>query len=1254
VTYLYESLGPERFQEFCQALMVASFPDVQCLPVGQPDGGRDAYLIHRHSHRHDGAIHVFQVKFARTSADRNDVSEFVERVIKEEGPKVKRLIDQGAKAYYLLTNVQGTAHLHVGSIDRVHARLTEGLGLPSFCWWRDDLDRRLDLNPNIKWSYPDIIRGSDFLQALVEGALGEDGRRRDSAIRAYLTSQYAEDQEVKFKQVDLYNSLLDLFVDIPVAPTSTKGSSNLHVHGALLATFETTWSEYHGAGSEVVYVHSRESELTAALLLLNTPSVIGSRIVLEGAPGQGKSTITQYVCQVHRMRLLNKDNDLRRVPDLHKIVALRLPFRIDLRDFASWTGGKNPFAADANAELPRDYQPSLESFLAHQVSQLSGGHTFTVSDLAAVAKGSHLLIVLDGFDEVADVPSRERVVKEISRASSRLQAGSQALQIVVTSRPAAFANSPGFPEREWPHVSLQSMTLEHVQAYAEKWMHARQLSHKEKADFRSVLKEKLDQPHMRDLARNPMQLAILLNLIQTRGLSLPDKRTSLYDSYMELFFSREAEKSPIVREHRDLLVELHRYLAWTLQTEAEERKSRGSVTEDRLKSVLRDYLEREGHPTDLVDLLFTGMVERVVALVSRVQGTFEFEVQPLREYFAARHLYETAPYSPPGNERRGTKPERFEALARNFYWLNVVRFYCGCFSRGELASLADGLDELMKSHNFALITHPRHLAVMLLSDWVFTQQPITVRRVVSLILSKPGLWLLLASSQTGGGFNLALPDRCGRSEFIEGLKESYAAVSHPDRIAAIGVAMAQSLSPAERLTVWEALKPADSKTTKKWLMLGTSLNVYSQLSLVRSQELFAELGRPFIARLAQVNCFSVAEANNSMFETAVDLVLSGDIVPRVYVDATRVSTPTPLLHHLYHSLDFSTYQPSFSFDSNLPLRQSVRRSRGIPAVETGAHLRAHLAGDNLERCIRFLKIFDRVSEAPVNEWGSTIQPWSELIEAGQIEWGYVPALINLAVVCAGIKSKVETGRIGNGLFDSDVPICERTRYARLRSGQIRWWEKELVSVSNPVDRYLAILLCLSWATPRTILQLAEPISTIIDAISPYEWIKIFRSVERVLACTQQKAKIESNSLKNTDNLSPRLCAALSLRVENAGARHIFDRMLMNYSGADRSVLAMCTGTAMVEPVGDAAQWKAILPLIRHAYQNHVVSERPAWMRRHERAHMIPEEVAKEICRNAEKYPLSLIGVAESSLTSAVGSKVRPLGAIARTQDWFAA
>ena len=41
--YNYETLGDDRFQQFAQSLLTLVFPNVQCLPVNQPDGGRDAY-----------------------------------------------------------------------------------------------------------------------------------------------------------------------------------------------------------------------------------------------------------------------------------------------------------------------------------------------------------------------------------------------------------------------------------------------------------------------------------------------------------------------------------------------------------------------------------------------------------------------------------------------------------------------------------------------------------------------------------------------------------------------------------------------------------------------------------------------------------------------------------------------------------------------------------------------------------------------------------------------------------------------------------------------------------------------------------------------------------------------------------------------------------------------------------------------------------------------------------------------------------
>ncbi len=111
---------------------------------------------------------------------------------------------------------------------------------------------------------------------------------------------------------------------------------------------------------------------------------------------------------------------------------------------------------------------------------------------------------------------------------------------VVTSRPAAFANSPGFDTQLFLHIELGSVRRPQIDQYASLWMDVRNcLNAREREEYKSILNEKLDQPHLRDLARNPMQLTILLSLILTRGAALPDKRTSLYDAYIDLFFSKD-------------------------------------------------------------------------------------------------------------------------------------------------------------------------------------------------------------------------------------------------------------------------------------------------------------------------------------------------------------------------------------------------------------------------------------------------------------------------------------------------------------------------------------------------------------------------------------------------------------------------------------------------------------------------------------------------------------------------------------------
>jgi hypothetical protein len=1258
--YHFATLGADRFQSFCQALLVKRYDKVQCFPTGQPDGGRDA------SQRYDTDLSdttVFQVKFSKDPLSKTE-RQVIDDLIKTENAKVQELVKRGAKQYIFMTNVRGTAHQDSGSIDKINKLLTEAFSIPVFCYWETELSRELDGDSSLKWSYPELIKATDLLEQLVFlHSTGLEQPQRN-AIKSFLTTQAKDDAKLKFKQVEIKEDILDLFVDVPAEISVGKrndadvGQSlrkstidRIHAASSVQKTLSVTNQKYDEHSSE---------QPSAYQILTNASFVSNSkRVVVEGAPGQGKSTITQFLCQVHRLNFLNRTYELGKLNPVYLPKVIALPFRVDIRDYATWLSGFDPFVV-TEGPRPSGASDALESFLAWMVAQTTGS-SFTADHLNVFFSQARLLIVLDGFDEVAEIEIREQIVEQVSKATERLESLCIDFQVIVTSRPAAFANSPGFPRDEWTYVQLQSLTKGVINQYANQWLGGGIKDEKDKSQILAVLNEKLSQPHIRDLARNPMQLAILLSLISVQGASLPDQRTALYDRYIDIFLNRESEKSDTVRDNRATLIEIHQYLAWKLHSESETKGERktlaGSISKTDLLKTISAFLESRGHDQAIVNELFTGLVERVVALVSRTQDTFEFEVQPLREYFAARWLYATSPYSPPGRTVKGTKIERFDAISRNFYWQNVARFMAGCYDIGELASLEESVTNLAQDQSYSNISYPAFLGMTLLNDYIFEQQPRLADRLVSQLITTSSFERLLERDlQASRNQILDITVKSGRTRILDHLKSRVSEANLNSRENfRFGRQLRSLLSNDEAIAYWTEQRH-HYPNSNQWLRLGSVLGVYPTLPDDELLKLYEDTGSGLVPYLKMANRLDFIDEHPKIWEEVLEHDLRTGFghfgiyssVRNINMPSTTVSAPQVVRYILgfIENLVHISFDPDEDFSSSC-LRDIFSQYEALEVFEDVSQLRTNHPD--------LVDLYDLI-ETSLSQTATTFfadlvlldEVFSKALEIWGVNWFILSKALYLA-------DKLDF----HGLSEQDVfdvtKLVSFTIGLKHGDRSVDEWNALLSNgdAENPdVTVFLMSAMC-SWAPDRTVFDNNCLLLPNIDNLPETEANRL-----SVIERRSRRAQIDVISsdfpdgiLNSCKKLSERVFCTLLSRFCRSEIEDKLDEWYNFTSFKDDSALQTLTDFCFDISLRENRDWDRAKLMARACH------ERNVWfnvMRRADTQANIPDSLAHEVLLEAGTYPSSFVALAERSANEQIGRSMKPIAEIAVAQGWFGA
>ena len=454
-------------------------------------------------------------------------------------------------------------------------------------------------------------------------------------------------------------------------------------------------------------------------------------LVLVGGPGQGKTTIGQLVCQVYRVALLGQANwlDYETARLLESFqeglerIGLpipsywRWPIRIELSAYSDAASGSR--------------QTSLLRYIADQINARASAN-IDVPKVRNWLRKWPWLLMLDGLDEVASRYARDALMGRISDFMIEAGRANADLFIVATTRPQGYTGE--FSVDRYTHVELDSLAPSQAIFYAKRLAEVR---HANDPDMRQKIVERIEVAATEDstarLMRSPLQVTIMSLLLEGRERA-PQARYSLFDSYYETIYAREAAKpgaiALLLEERRNDINALHDRIGLLLQVQAEKLGGAdASLPRNQLRDLAITRLTAEGYELSdsqkLADEIVRAVTQRLVLIVPKAIDDVGFEVRSIQEFMASRAIV-----SGPDD----VVTSRLCEIIASAHWRNTWLFGAGrIFAQREhlRAGLVGLLSQVDASDLVSMIVAPgADLAVDLLDDDVASSSP-NLRRVLA-------------------------------------------------------------------------------------------------------------------------------------------------------------------------------------------------------------------------------------------------------------------------------------------------------------------------------------------------------------------------------------------------------------------------------------------------------------------------------------------------------------------------------------------
>jgi hypothetical protein len=638
-----------------------------------PDGGRDGYFegdapYPSLTERWSGRWYI-QSKFHKPHLSKNPQKWLVEQIKEEleefQKSRTKRLWPDN---WIVATNIDPSGAPETGAFDQARKMVAEarpGLEKHFHIWGGQKILGFLALHPKITDQYWRFLTPVSVLRQLYDTISDAQASVKD-VIRHLVVTQFKEQQFTKLEQAgstaDTRPGIHRLFTDLP---------------------FLCSQHKFVGMGAKYLAQTAAQHHRIEDSLPDSSPwrswrrHPCRARIwFIKGGPGQGKSTLSQYLSQIQRAALILSADGPLVTPEQRTVakeiqdratesgfwpLVPRIPIYIELKDFAQWYGHRG-----------EDETRLLLSYLAERLGA-NLGQTVHTGMLKRAFTAARWLFVFDGLDEVpSDV--KDAVAAQVTTFVDDLLVGcaSDALTI-CTSRPQGYSGQ--FSTLDAAVVDLANLSPDQALACAKPVLEIDR-GPEDSRKYLDILRVAIGSHSVREIMTTPLQAHIMAVVVRD-GLKPPERKWQLFSNFYQVIKKREANRTlpdkklaELLREGDKLLKALHNRLGFELHRRAETSQgAQTSLERHELNTIIRETVSQlqDSEVDRTVTTLMEATTERLILVNTPETGAaVRFDIRPLQEFFAAEYLYESI-----SSEKLGA---RLRVIAGDSHWREVMHF----------------------------------------------------------------------------------------------------------------------------------------------------------------------------------------------------------------------------------------------------------------------------------------------------------------------------------------------------------------------------------------------------------------------------------------------------------------------------------------------------------------------------------------------------------------------------------------------------